>query len=106
MITDAHKTQRMALALTFFKGYHKDGDEFPNHIVQVTGEETWVSYVNVETKEQSKKWMHTHSPNKPRKFEQMFLPARKRKATFLGQERCTEGGIHATRDHSNVRSVL
>jgi hypothetical protein len=39
--------------------YHKDGDEFLNHIVRVTGEETWVSFVNVETKEQSKKWIHT-----------------------------------------------
>jgi hypothetical protein len=29
--------------------YHKDGDEFLNHIVQVTGDETWVSFVNFET---------------------------------------------------------
>jgi hypothetical protein len=27
--------------------------------------------VNVEIKEQSKQWMHTHSPNKPENFEQM-----------------------------------
>jgi hypothetical protein len=26
--------------------------------------------VNVETKEQSKQWMHTHSLNKPKKFKQ------------------------------------
>jgi hypothetical protein len=32
--------------------------------------------VNAETKEQSKQWMHTHSPNKPKKFKQM-LSARK-----------------------------
>jgi hypothetical protein len=25
---------------------------------------------NVETKEQSKQWMHTHSPNVPKKFKQ------------------------------------
>jgi hypothetical protein len=49
----------------FLKRYDKDGDEFLNHIVRVTGEETWVSFVNVETKEQSRQWMHTHSPNKP-----------------------------------------
>jgi hypothetical protein len=41
--------------------YHKDGDEFLNHIVRVTGDETWVSFANVETKEQSKQWMQTHS---------------------------------------------
>jgi hypothetical protein len=43
----------------------KMGDEFLNHIVRVTGDETWVSFVNAETKEQSKQWMHTHSPNNP-----------------------------------------
>jgi acyl-CoA thioesterase len=26
--------------------------------------------VNVETKEHSKQWMHTHSPNKPKKCKQ------------------------------------
>jgi len=31
-----------------------------------------VKFVNVETKEQSPQWMHTHSPNKPRKFKQSF----------------------------------
>jgi hypothetical protein len=58
----------MASTFTFLERYHKDGDEFLNHIVRVTGDETWVSYVNVEPKEQSKQWMHTHSPNKLKKF--------------------------------------
>jgi hypothetical protein len=35
----------------FLERCHKDGDEFLNHIVRVTGDETWVSFVNVETKE-------------------------------------------------------
>jgi hypothetical protein len=35
----------------FLELYHKDGDEFLNCIVQVTGDKTWVSFVNVETKE-------------------------------------------------------
>jgi hypothetical protein len=35
----------------FFEQYHKDGDEFLNHIVPVTSDETWVLFVNVETKE-------------------------------------------------------
>jgi hypothetical protein len=49
MLKGEHKTQRMgsALTLTFLKLYHKDGDEFLNHTVQVTGEETWVTFVNV-----------------------------------------------------------
>jgi hypothetical protein len=75
MLMGAHKKQRMVSALTLLERYYKNGDEFLNHIVWVTGDETWVSSVNVETKEQSKQWMHTHSPNKPKKFKQM-LPAR------------------------------
>jgi hypothetical protein len=46
----------------FLKRHHKDGDEFLNHIVRVTGDVTWVSFVNVEKTEQSKQWMHIHSP--------------------------------------------
>jgi hypothetical protein len=33
----------------FLERYHKNGDEFLSHIV--TGGETWVSFVNVETKQ-------------------------------------------------------
>jgi hypothetical protein len=33
---------------------HKDCDEFLNHIIQVTGDDSWVSLMNVETKEQLK----------------------------------------------------
>jgi hypothetical protein len=48
MLIGAHKMQRMASALTYFEQYHKYGYEFLNHIVRVTGDETWVSFVNVE----------------------------------------------------------
>jgi hypothetical protein len=58
----------LALALTFLEQYHEDGNEFLSHIVQVTGYETWVSFMNVATKAQSKQWMHTHSPDKLKKF--------------------------------------
>jgi hypothetical protein len=53
MLTGAHKMERMALALNFLDHYHKDGDDFHKHIVQVTDDETWVSSVNVQTKELS-----------------------------------------------------
>jgi hypothetical protein len=43
--------QRMASPLTFLERYHKDGGEFLNHIIWVTCDETWVSFVNAETKE-------------------------------------------------------
>jgi len=58
----------MGSALTFLQHYWEEGDEFLDRIV--TGDETSVQFVNAETKGQSKQWMHTHSPNKPKKFKQ------------------------------------
>jgi hypothetical protein len=75
--------QRVTSAWTFSEHYNKDADEFLNHILRVIGNETWVSFVNVETKEQSsKQWMHTHSANKPKKIKQM-LSARKLMVTVF-----------------------
>jgi hypothetical protein len=42
----------------------------------MTADESWVSFVNVETKAQSKRWMHTHSSNKPESLNKR-LSARK-----------------------------
>jgi hypothetical protein len=70
-----------------------------------TGDKTWVSFVNVETKEQSKQWMHTHSPNKPKEFKQSFS-ARELMATLFWDRNGANGRIHATNSHNNVRSVL
>jgi hypothetical protein len=66
----------------FLRQYHKYSDEFLNHILRVTGDETWVSPVNVETKEQLKQWIRTHLLTKPKKFKQT-LSARKLIATVL-----------------------
>jgi hypothetical protein len=76
------ETQKMASALAVLERYHKDGDEFFSHMVRVTDDETWVSYVNVATKEQSKQWIHMHSPNKLKTFKQT-LSARKLMATVF-----------------------
>jgi hypothetical protein len=83
MLKGAQKTQRMTTAFTCLQRYYKDGDEFLSHVVRITGDETWVSFVNVETKEESKQWMHTHSPNKPRILNERCLPARKLMATVF-----------------------
>jgi hypothetical protein len=71
MLMGVHKTQRMGSTLTPSEPYHKDGDEFLNYITCVTGDETWISFVNVQTTAQSKQWMHIHSPNKPKKFKHL-----------------------------------
>jgi hypothetical protein len=52
MLMGVHKTQRMTLAFVrILEQYHKDGSKFPDHIVQIKSDETWVSLVNVETEE-------------------------------------------------------
>ena len=63
----------MGSALSFLERYEKDGDEFLTHIV--TGDETWVSHVTPESKQQSMQWRHTSSPTK-KEFKQT-LSARK-----------------------------
>jgi hypothetical protein len=74
MFTGTHKTQRMASVSTLLGQYHKDGNEFLNH--NEMGDETRVSIVNVKSKEQSKQWMHIHSQNRPKFFNEHRLPAR------------------------------
>jgi hypothetical protein len=65
----------MTSALTFLERCHKDGDEFLNHGVRATGDKTWVSFVNVETKEQSMQWMRKYSPKQQNKTNSMaFSP--------------------------------
>jgi hypothetical protein len=70
--------------MTFLKRHHKDVDEFYSH--NITGGETCVSFVNVETKEQSRQWMHTHSPKKPKKFKQTFSARKLITAVFWDTE--------------------
>jgi len=72
-LTPEHKMKRMGSALSFLGHYEKDGDEFLTHII--TGDETWVSHVTPESKQQSMQWHHTSSPTK-KKFKQT-LSARK-----------------------------
>jgi hypothetical protein len=38
---------------------------------RVIGDETRVLFANVETKEQSKQWMHMYSPNNPKTIKEM-----------------------------------
>jgi hypothetical protein len=65
MLTSVHKTQRIASALTFFERYHKGGYEILIHVVRVTGDETWVSFANFESKEsQSSERTHIHQTSR------------------------------------------
>ena len=63
------KKHRVACALTFLMRYHKERDDILSHIV--TGDETWVSHITPESKQQSLHWKHTGSP-KRKNFKQTF----------------------------------
>jgi histone-lysine N-methyltransferase SETMAR len=52
--------------------------------------------MHVETKEQSKQWMHIHSIKKPKKFKQTLSACQNADGNaLLGQERSAIGRIHA-----------
>jgi hypothetical protein len=42
ILTGVHKTQTIMSALSFLEQYHEGGDELLSHIIQVTGDETWI----------------------------------------------------------------
>jgi hypothetical protein len=54
MLMGSHKMKRMALAFTFFRGLPKRWQSFSQSHCTSDNDETWVSFVHVETKEQSK----------------------------------------------------
>ena len=54
LLSEEQKAQRMGAALSFLERYQREGDAFLDRIV--TGDETWVRYVNAETKLQSMHW--------------------------------------------------
>jgi hypothetical protein len=56
------ENQRMASALTLYSDITTAVTNFC-HISRVTGDQSWVPIVTLETKEKSEQWMHTHSPN-------------------------------------------
>jgi hypothetical protein len=92
----------------FLQRYHKDGNEFLNHILRVTGDETWVSFVNVETKEQSAvKAVDARTFTKQDENFKQTMPIYQKADgnCFMEQER-SDGGIHVTRNHNKVRSIL
>ena len=66
MLTEEHKKQCVACALTFLMHYHKEGNGMLSHIVTV--DETCVSHITPESKQQSLHWKCTGSP-KRKKFK-------------------------------------
>jgi hypothetical protein len=96
------QTRKKMLRLWHFKGYHKDCDKFLNHILQVTDDETWVSFVNVEIKDLWKRWMHIH---KPKRFQQTSAYQKADNNCFMTENeyRCWNS---CKKSHNNVTRVL
>jgi hypothetical protein len=102
-----HKNRRewYRLCLFFLERYNKDNDEFLSYIVQVTGDETWVPVVSVETNEQSQQCKQTLSPNKPKKFKHILSRCQEDDDNcFMGQETRFDSGIYHQED--TIRSEL
>jgi hypothetical protein len=77
MLTGSTKRRDSLLSDEFFRVIPQKWRRFLSRILRVTGDETWVSFFKVETKEQSKQRMHTHSLNRPKKLKVRCVPARK-----------------------------
>ncbi|KAF2885653.1 hypothetical protein ILUMI_20504 [Ignelater luminosus] len=68
-----------------------------------TGDKRWVPYATPESKRQSKKWHHVHSPTKPIQFK-VAEPARKLKATvFWDQQRIPN---HSPTGNTSLKALV
>ena len=95
--------QRVACALTFLMRYHKEGDGILIHIV--TGDETWVSHITPESKQQSLHWKHTGSP-KRKKVQADDFNKEDHVHIILGQTRCSLGRIFAPKYNNKLCCLL
>jgi len=98
-----HKKQRVACAVTFLMRYHKEGDGMLSHIV--TGNETWVSHITPESKQQSLHWKHTGSP-KRKKFKQTISIRKIMCNVFWDKTRCSLGRIFAPQHNNKLCCLL
>jgi len=103
MLREEHKKQHVACALTFLMRYHKEGDSMLSH--NVTGDETWVSHITFESKQQSLHWKHTGSPKKE-KVQADIFNKEDHVHGILRQTRCSLGRIFAPRHNNKLCCLL
>lgn len=65
MLTYVYNQKRLAAVTTILHWYWNDGDKLFHY--SETGDKTWISYWNAETKQQSVQW-YIHHPHGPRSF--------------------------------------
>ncbi|GFX75153.1 histone-lysine N-methyltransferase SETMAR [Trichonephila clavipes] len=79
LLTAEHTEKRFAISLDFLIHYEEEGGDMLSRTV--TGEETWVSHITLESKQQSMEWRHTSSTFKVK--VKQTLSKRKIMATVL-----------------------
>lgn len=75
MLTNQHKMQKIVL-----NRYRQDGDDLFSHIVR--GDETWISYSNAVSQQQSMQWCYSYSPTS-KKFRFALYSKRKLMVTVF-----------------------
>ncbi|GFU86543.1 mariner Mos1 transposase [Trichonephila clavipes] len=60
LLAGEHREKRFAISLDFSIRYEEEGVDTLSQIV--TGDETWVSHITPDSKQQSMEWRHTSSP--------------------------------------------
>jgi hypothetical protein len=105
MLTHAHKRQR--LASTFFlELYRKGGCGFLNHSAQVTSIGTGGCFVDVESKEKSKEWMHTSTRQADEVRTNISVRQEGDGNRYMEEKTSSDGGSHAIMGHNNFRSLF
>jgi len=102
MLTQKHKKQRVACALTFLMRYHKERYGMLSHIV--TGDKIWVSDITPESKQQVLA-LEAYWLTKKEKVQADIFNKEDNVHHILGQTRCSLGRIFAPR-HNNILCSL
>jgi len=102
-ITEKHKKQHVACALTFLMCYHKEGDGMLSHIV--TGDEIWVSHITLESKQQVLA-LEAYWLTKNEKVQADVFNKEDHVHCILGQTRCSLGRIFAPRHNNKLCCLL
>ncbi|GFU65556.1 histone-lysine N-methyltransferase SETMAR [Trichonephila clavipes] len=82
-LTAEHKEKRLDSSLDFLIRFKEEGDDMLSQTV--TGDETLISHITPESKQQSMEWRHTSSPVKVK--AKQTLSKRKIMATMFWDER-------------------
>jgi hypothetical protein len=96
--TDEHKMKRQASALTFLTRCSEQGNDFLSRII--TGDETWVSHVTHESKQQA------HIIANKEKIQTDHFNSQDHVHSVLGQKTRSAYGILASRLNNQHRCLL